>query len=263
MAADHPDTDVVLVPGFMQGAAAWEPVLSRIGGRYRARALDHRADDLEGRLAEIQAAAAPGAALVGYSLGGRLALHAAVRAAGVGSRRFAALVLVGANAGIEDAQECAERRAADERLASWIESTPIAEVVAHWESVPALAGQPAELVAAQRADRLSHEPARLATLLRSAGQGALAPVWDRFPELDVPLLALAGERDRTYVAAAERMAALAPRGRALAIPGAGHAAHLEQPDAFCAALLEFLDQHLGERGRVHRDAQPGTLRDPE
>jgi 2-succinyl-6-hydroxy-2,4-cyclohexadiene-1-carboxylate synthase len=245
--------EVVLVPGFMQGSSSWAPVAARIGRRYRARALDHRAHDFDGRLAEIEAAASSGAALVGYSLGGRLVLHAALRAA-ADRGRFGALVVVGTSAGIENPLERGERRRADERLADWIASSAIEDIVDHWERVPALAAQPSALVAAQRADRLAHDPARLAELLRSAGQGALMPVWDRVTELRTPLLALAGDRDTRYAEAAERMAALAPHGRARTIPGAGHAAHLEQPDAFAGALLEFLDKHLGERRVVDGDA---------
>jgi len=237
----------------MQGARSWAGVIARIARRYRALALDHRTHDFEGRLGEIEAAAGSRAALVGYSLGGRLVLHAALRAAPQ-AERYEAVVLLGASAGIEDPVERSERRARDERLATWIEQEPVEAVVDRWERTPALAGQPAELVAAQRVDRLAHDPARLAELLRSAGQGALMPVWDQLAELRTPLLALAGDRDKSYVEAAERIAALAPHGRAGTIPHAGHAAHLEQPDAFAAVLLEFLDEHLGEGRLVDGDA---------
>jgi len=253
MAIEAGEADVVLVPGFMQGARSWEPVLVRIGRRYRAHALEHRAHDLEGRLVEIEAATRRGATLVGYSLGGRLALRAALRAAD-DPGRFGALVTLGATPGIEDARERAQRRAADEELATWVESSAIEDVVAYWERIPALAGQVPELVVAQRADRLGHDPARLAELLRSAGQGVIDPVWDHLEALATPLLALAGQRDPRYLAGAERMAALATNGRARAIAGAGHAAHLERPDAFVAALLEFLDEHLGQRRLVDGDA---------
>lgn len=245
--------DVVLVPGFMQGARSWAGVLERMGRRYRALALEHRAHDFEGRLAEIEAAGAEGAVLVGYSLGGRLALHAALRAA-ERPGRFGALVTLGVSAGIEDPEERERRRVADLELAAWIERSPIQAVVERWERVPALAGQPPQLVRAQRRDRLAQNPARLAELLRSAGQGALAPVWVRLPSLSMPVLALAGARDAPYVATAERIAAIASRARAAVVPRAGHAAHLERPSAFAGALLEFLDEHLGERRLVDLDA---------
>ena len=253
MTIDPAEADVVLVPGFMQGRPSWERVLERIARRYRAHALEHRVHDFEGRLSEIEAAARRGAGLVGYSLGGRLALHTVLRAAD-DRGRFGALVTLGATPGIEDPDERTRRRDADEELATWIESSSIDDVVDRWERIPALAGQSAALVAAQRADRLSHDPMRLAELLRTTGQGALEPVWQRLSGLETPLLALAGERDPRYTAAAKRMAALAPNGRAATIAAAGHAAHLERPQAFSVALLEFLDQHLGQRRLVDRDA---------
>lgn len=253
MATGAARADVVLVPGFMQSGRSWQPVLARIARRYRARALDHRAHDFEGRVAEIEAAASRGAALVGYSLGGRLALHAALRFA-ADPGRFGALAILGASPGIEAPGERAERCRADERLAAWIETRPIEEVVARWQRHPALADQSPELVAAQRADRLGHRPAELAALLRSAGQGAREPVWGSLADLRIPLLALAGERDGRYLAAAERMAAVVRDGRAVSVPGAGHAAHLEQPGAVGAALVDFLDEHLGERRLIDGDA---------
>src|SRR5947209_2546001 len=74
---------------------------------------------------------------------------------------------------------------------------------------------------------------------------AQAPSWDRLGDLDVPLVAVAGELDERYLSRARRLALLAPRAEPRVVFGAGHAAHLEQPDAFAELLLEFLDQHLG------------------
>ncbi|HEV2075161.1 MAG TPA: alpha/beta fold hydrolase [Thermoleophilaceae bacterium] len=228
---------VVFVPGFMQRGDAWRPVAERIATSYRTAVLDHRADTFEGRLDEIAAEAARDAVLVGYSMGGRLALHAALRR----PRALRALVLVGASAGIEDEGLREERRSADERLADWMEGRSIEEIVERWERVPALASQSRELREALRPGRLSHDPAALASLLRTAGQGTLPPVWDRLPGLPLPVLAVAGEGDDVYVAAAYRMAELLPRGAARLVPGAGHSPQLERPDAFAAILEKFVD----------------------
>lgn len=239
MSARRSPAEVVFVPGFMQHGEAWRAVASVIGERYPTTALDPRATSFEGRLAEI-GVAAEGAALVGYSMGGRLALHAAVEA----PRRLRALAVVGASAGIEDGAERARRRWADEDLAAWIESRPIDAVVERWESAPVFASQSPELRAAQRPGRLDHDPRELAALLRSAGQGALPPIWDRLAGITCPTLTLAGELDRDYVAAARRIAALVPRGEARVIAGAGHAPQLEAPEEVAEALLDFLDEHL-------------------
>ena len=95
------EATVVFVPGFMQRGEAWEPIAARLGARYRSVCLDFTTWTFEERVAEILAATPPGAALVGYSMGGRLALHAALRE----PARLGALVLVGVSAGIEDRGE--------------------------------------------------------------------------------------------------------------------------------------------------------------
>lgn len=227
---------VLFVPGFMQRGEAWRPVAELLPERYPSDLLDHREHDYEGRLAEI-AAQGEGAVLAGYSLGGRLALRAALR----DPSRYAGVVTVGSSAGIESTAERASRRAADERLAAWMEGVAIEDVVELWERQPIFADQPDRLVAAQRAGRLSHDSRDLSLLLRTAGQGVLEPVWDQLPQLDLPLLAIAGAEDEPYVRAAHRLAELAPRGRAATIAAAGHAAQLEHPGPVAALLIELLD----------------------
>jgi 2-succinyl-6-hydroxy-2,4-cyclohexadiene-1-carboxylate synthase len=240
------DPLAIFVPGFMQRGDAWAPVTDVVGERYPSACLDFRTHSFEARLRELREAAPAGSVVVGYSMGGRLALHLAVRE----PERWAGLVTVGASPGIDDPDERRRRWAADEELASWIERTPIEDVVARWERLPVFEGQSEELVERQRPGRLAHDPRLLARLLRSAGQGALPPVFDDLARLPMPVLALAGERDERYLRAARRIALLAPRGKALPVPGAGHAAHLERPGEVARLLLELLDQHLGERGVV-------------
>jgi 2-succinyl-6-hydroxy-2,4-cyclohexadiene-1-carboxylate synthase len=217
---------LVFVPGFMQRGDAWAPVAQRLAERYPSVLLE-QADDVP----------PPSAAVVGYSMGGRLALHAALAEPG----RWHALALVGVSAGVEDPTA---RRAADEELAAWMERSPIEDIVERWERQPVFATQPPELVAAQRAGRLSHEPKRLAALLRNAGQGVMPPVWKRLPSLELPVLCIAGALDETYVAAGRRMASLLPRGTLRTIAGTGHAPQLEAPDAVAAELGRFLDECL-------------------
>jgi len=230
---------VLFVPGFMQRGESWAPVAERLPERYPSAVLDHEAHDYEGRLAEI-AERGEGAALCGYSMGGRLALHAALRE----PARYSALITVGAGAGIEDPGERAARAEADAKLAAWMETAPIEEIVAVWERQPIFADQAESLVEAQRAGRLSHDPRSLAKLLRSAGQGALDPVWSALPRLALPLLALAGARDERYTEASRRLAAAVPQGRARTVEGAGHAPQLQRPGPVAALLAEFLDHHV-------------------
>ncbi len=248
---------VVFVPGFMQRGEAWRPVAERLGERYRSVCLDPRGSTFEARLEEILTGTPRGAALVGYSLGARLALHAALHE----PDRLAALVLVGGNAGIEDDAARGARRSFDEALAAWMEGRPIDEIVSRWEWSPIFASQSRKLRGAQRAARLSHDPGELASLLRTAGQGVVPPVWHRMGEIACPALAVAGELDRKYADAAARMAKLMPAARVRLIPGTGHAPQLEAPERFATALDEFLDEHLAQGGLVGGDSEPRALGD--
>ena len=227
---------VLFIPGFMQRGDAWRPVAELLPERYPSRMLDHAEHSFEGRLGEISESGAD--VLVGYSLGGRLALRAALRSPG----SFTAVVLVGATAGIEEGPMRVQRVEADEKLASWMEAMPIEDIVALWERQPLFADQSEPLVEEQRPGRLSHDPRSLALLLRTAGQGTLDPVWHDIRTLEVPLLAIAGARDDGYSAAAKRIAKVAPNGHAAIVEEAGHAAHLQQPHAVAGLITEFLDQ---------------------
>jgi len=240
---------VLFVPGFMQPGHAWSPVAERLPERYPSDFLDHREHTFEGRLAEI-AELGEGAVIAGYSLGGRLALHAALREPG----RYRALVTVGADAGIDSPGTRSARSEADERLAAWMETAAIEEIVAIWERQPLFADQADAVIDAQRPGRLAQDPRSLASLLRSAGQGTLGSVWPLLDRLDLPLLALAGALDDRYARSARRLASEAPRAQVRLVENAGHAAHLQRPDAVAELLAEFLDQHFGEGGLGDLDA---------
>jgi pimeloyl-ACP methyl ester carboxylesterase len=217
---------LAFVPGFMQRADAWEAVAERLAERYPSVLLDHARELPE-----------PGVVPVGYSMGGRLVLHAALAEPG----RWPALALVGVRAGVDDP---AHRARSDAELADWIEAHSIEEVVERWERSPVFASQPADLRVAQRPGRLAHDPAELARDLRSFGQGVMPAVWDRLGSIEAPVLLVAGELDSPYVEATRRMRALMPRAIQRMIPGCGHAPQLEDPDAVALALGEFLDDCL-------------------
>ena len=201
--------------------------------------------------------------LCGYSLGGRLALRAALRDPG----RYRGLVTIGASAGIEEPVARSARAEADERLAGWMETMPIAEIVSVWERQPLFADQGDALVEAQRAGPAEPRPACARPAAPTAGQGTLDPVWLELETLRPPLLALAGARDEPYARAAERMAAAVPEGRFALVEHAGHAAHLQRPEDVARLLadlarwqLDLLHEHLGQRVLVHVHAQARPAR---
>ena len=230
---------MLFIPGFLQRGDAWRPVAELLPERYPSVLLEHEQNSFEGRLGEI-AAAGEGRLLVGYSLGGRLALRAALR----DPERYLGVVTIGATAGIDEPSLRSARAEADERLAAWMEAAPIEDIVDVWERQPLFADQSEALIEEQRPGRLAQAPAALAMMLRTAGQGVLEPVWHELLFLDLPLLAIAGARDEGYVRAAKRIADMAPRGRAEIVEDAGHAVQLQRPDVV-AGLIEGLMAEVG------------------
>ena len=210
--------------------------------RYRPVALDLRGhgDAAHARpvsftacTADVLAATAGRFALCGYSLGGRVALHVALAA----PERVTRLVLLAATAGISDPSERAARRRADEALAAETERGTIEAFADRWIAQPLFAGTPPAVVAGWRTDLTRNEPHGLAAALRGLGAGAMAPVWDRLPALDVPVTVVAGQRDAKYMALALRLVAALPRAELVVVPGAGHGLAREAPEAV-ARLLE-------------------------
>jgi 2-succinyl-6-hydroxy-2,4-cyclohexadiene-1-carboxylate synthase len=235
--------ELVFLHGFTHTGASWDPVVAALGERYRAVAPDIRghgaASDarpvtLEAVIEDLASAAGERFTLVGYSMGGRIALHAALE--GRLAARVERLVLIGASPGIADRSERATRLAADGRVADEIEGMRIEEFAVRWALTPVLSGQSAEVAAAAAADRLRNTPAGLAGALRGLGTGALAPLWDRLSAVRVPVTLVVGERDQKFREVAVRMAALISDARVVVVPEAGHAVHLEAPEAVAAAI---------------------------
>jgi 2-succinyl-6-hydroxy-2,4-cyclohexadiene-1-carboxylate synthase len=165
-------------------------------------------------------------------MGGRIALHAAFAL----PDRVRRLVLIGASPGLADPGKRDARRRADEALADRIERIGLEAFAVEWAALPLWEGQPERVRAAANADRLRNSAPGLAAALRALGTGALAPLWDRLPELGIPVCLVVGERDERFRAVAGRMAAALPDARVEVVPGAGHAAHLERPELVAAAI---------------------------
>jgi 2-succinyl-6-hydroxy-2,4-cyclohexadiene-1-carboxylate synthase len=233
--------DVVLLHGFTQTGASWEPVIRALGPRYRALAPDLRGHgaaagvrpvSLPAVLGDLDAVVTRGAALVGYSMGGRIARAYALPRPG----RLDRLVLLGASPGLDDPAERAARRGADEALAARLERIGLPAFAEEWGAQELFAGQPPETAAAAHADRLRNTSAGLAAALRGLGTATLEPLWGRLGELRTPVTLAAGERDAKFRAIAERMAGALPDARLVVIAESGHTVGLERPDAVAALL---------------------------
>jgi 2-succinyl-6-hydroxy-2,4-cyclohexadiene-1-carboxylate synthase len=232
--------DLVLLHGFTQTGRSWQPIAHALAGRYRAVAPDlpGHGDFASRRPASFAACDAYLRALTdgrpvtlaGYSMGGRIALHAAL------SLPLERLVLIGASPGIADAAERAARAAEDAELADRIEAIGIEAFVREWGAQALFDGMPRGVAELVEEDRLRNTASGLAAALRGLGTGVMPPLWDRLGELAMPVDLVVGERDKTFRGIAELMAARLRDARVHVVAGAGHAAHMEAPDA----LVELL-----------------------
>jgi 2-succinyl-6-hydroxy-2,4-cyclohexadiene-1-carboxylate synthase len=176
--------------------------------------------------------------LVGYSMGGRLALHVAARR----PQRILSLLTIGAHAGLEEEARDGRRRG-DEALAQRIETEGLEAFVNYWSSLPLFAGlerRGPSFIAQIRAERMSNHVTGLTDSLRGMGAGAMEPVWDELTTVRFRCTFVAGQLDHGYVASARRLAATVPDGRVEVVLHAGHAVHQERPEAFARVLTSHL-----------------------
>jgi 2-succinyl-6-hydroxy-2,4-cyclohexadiene-1-carboxylate synthase len=233
----------VLVHGFTQTRSSWDPIATILNADgYEVVAVDApgHGDSEELQLDLVGGADALGdtggqATYVGYSMGGRLALQLAVASAA----RVERLVLVSTTAGIEDDEERAVRRAADERRAEEIQRDGVAAFLEGWLSMPMFSTlSPA---AADLQARRANTAAGLAASLRLAGTGAQRSLWADLTALPMPVLIIAGALDEKFAAIAARMATLIPIAELAIVADAGHPVHLERQDDFVDVLRRWLE----------------------
>lgn len=188
--------------------------------------------------------------LLGYSMGGRLALSVALAEAGTG--KVASLTLLGASPGLATAAERRARVDHDRALAEELAALGLDRFVDRWYRQPLFASAVATLgLPALIARRRDAHADQLAQALMAAGTGAMPNLRPALPNLDVPVLVLAGEHDPKFQALGQEIAAGAPGGRLATVADAGHALLLEAP-ARCARLwTEFIDTHVNPARNRH------------
>lgn len=240
-----PADRLVFLHGFTQTHHHWHAIAHDIAGRLE-RTPTLAFVDLPGHglaaddRTAIADAGAPLAELagsgtyVGYSMGGRFALVAAVARPDLVRR----LVLVGATPGIHEAAERAARRTLDDRRAAQLEHAGVDAFLDEWLAAPMFTDLPHD--PSDLRHRRRNTAAGLAGSLRTAGTGSQPPLWDRLREITGDVLVLAGERDTKFGEIGRRMTGRLPHATFATVAGAGHAAHAEQPERTARIIADWL-----------------------
>ncbi|GGE25671.1 putative 2-succinyl-6-hydroxy-2,4-cyclohexadiene-1-carboxylate synthase [Marinithermofilum abyssi] len=246
---------LLLLHGFTGSRTTWYPFAAKWAAHFRLIMVDllgHGESDapadpqryaVEESAADLSALldrlAIDSAHVLGYSMGGRLA----VSVAALYPDRLRSLVLESSSPGLADPEARRNRKELDDALAEGIEEKGIPAFVQRWETIPLFASQrqlPCEVKERQRAERLRNRPEGLANSLRGMGTGVQPSWWTHLSSFSFPVLLITGEWDEKFCRIAESMAKQLPRAEHRVVPRVGHAVHLEQPDLFGTMVMDFL-----------------------
>ena len=253
---------IVLLHGFTGSTATWKRFSECSTGSYRTVAVDlighgkttapvdvsrysmeQQLEDLETLFDML---ALRRFILVGYSMGGRIALAYSVHYPG----RVSALILESSSPGLKSEDERAARRETDHRLAERIVTNGLPSFIDFWENIPLFKTQK-ELSEEQRQiireERLGQREIGLANSLRGIGTGSQTSYWERLKAVNIPVLLLTGDLDTKFVTISREMQKQFPIVRHETIADVGHAIHVEKPDVFATMIEEHILQ-LKNRG---------------
>ncbi|MCH7322491.1 2-succinyl-6-hydroxy-2,4-cyclohexadiene-1-carboxylate synthase [Solibacillus sp. MA9] len=178
-------------------------------------------------------------ALLGYSMGGRVALSYAVKH----PQNMEHLLLESASPGLVQAEERAARKQADDQLAEIILQKGIESFVDKWENIPLFASQKLltnEVQQEIRTERLLQRAIGLANSLRGMGTGVMPNLWDDLATLPIAVTLFTGELDEKFVALNQKMQNSLIHAKHLTIPEVGHAIHVENPLKFATIVEEMI-----------------------
>lgn len=243
--------------GFTGGGEDFVPFTRLFGGKWHCPDLPghgaHPKEDCspQGTFAFLRAKliklSPPPSVLLGYSMGARAALQLALGH----PWPWDAVILISGTPGISNEAERLERRRADACLAQRVETLGVAEFIDYWQSTPIIRSQQrisAKWRQSMQESRNKHTAQGLARSLRQFGQGNCPNLWPELGALRAPLLMITGADDQKYQKIASRAMDLIttqnPKAKAghIVLPNAGHAPHLETPQATKEVILSFLER---------------------
>ncbi len=244
---------LLLLHGFWGSLDDWQPMIAALGGECRCIAVDlpgHGSsrnlggctfeDTADALVALLEHFKLERTSLLGYSMGGRLALYTALRH----RSRFDLLMLVSASAGIIDEKERRARRRWEEAWAAKLKTQELEQTLLEWYDQPlfdSLRRSPRFAEVLKR--RAANEPQSLAEVLLRLGASAQPPLYDRLRALPMPLHLIIGELDRKYAEISQHILASNPNAVLHTVPDCGHAVHLDKPLQLSEIVRAIMNFH--------------------
>ncbi len=176
--------------------------------------------------------------LVGYSMGGRLALYLSLHY----PEQFLSAVIISSSPGLKTPEERALRRESDNRLAESIVAD-FDSFLDAWYGLPLFAPlKKHPLFPEILARREANNPEALAAAIRQFSTGRQPSLWEKLSENQLPTGFFTGEKDTKYVEIGRQMVNLCPDSELIIFPGCGHTLHIENRNLFLERLIAFLQR---------------------
>lgn len=248
---DSSHSPIVFLHGFMGKGEDWTEIAKGLSDRFYCLIPDlpgHGATPLDeepGYTAwasalrdELSALKITHTRLVGYSMGGRIALFFALTYPEMVTR----LVLESANPGIINAKEREKRASLDDKLAERLRKNEMKDFLTFWYNIPLFASLDhlpslKEKLLEQRTDQ---DPDKIASVLGALSPGRQPELWSRLKELEFPILLIAGELDSKYLTITKHIAAILSNHKSITVPNCGHNTHRESPSIILSLLADWL-----------------------
>ncbi|MFZ4525494.1 MAG: 2-succinyl-6-hydroxy-2,4-cyclohexadiene-1-carboxylate synthase [Chlorobium sp.] len=246
---------IIFLHGFLGSGSDWLPVTRELQNDYCCIMVDlpgHGSANLlqtpplddffiqtvDALAALLRQSASPPCSLVGYSMGGRIALALLLRHAEL----FSKAIIISASPGLKTEKERIDRQEHDEKVARKIERS-FASFIEAWYEQPLFATLKSHPIFKEvESERKINDPQNLALALRLLGTGRQPSLWETLKNNSVPVSFFTGEKDERYVEIGHQMIKLSPLSNLEIFPHCGHTLHLENRELFLDSLKNFFNQ---------------------
>lgn len=162
--------------------------------------------------------------LVGYSMGGRIALSFA----NAYPEMISSLTMISSTAGLKTEEERHQRIENDAKIIDKIQTMAMEDFLHFWYSQQIFSFS-SERVKSILSQRLMNDKSEIIKSLKFAGTGMMTPLWDKLPNLNFPILLLSGKKDKKFVRICEEMHKLMPNSRNIVVENSSHNLLLDAP----------------------------------
>jgi len=245
---------LILLHGFMGSSSDWDDIIPFLTATSYCIAVDlpGHGKSFSGRAEDFSMEACAAsvvslmnelnlsrASLLGYSMGGRLAMYLAIKHGG----RFDAVMIESASPGLKTAEERQERRELDDQLAHKILTMPLGEFVDEWyrQALFATIDRESDKFAEMLQRRHKSDRKGLSMSLRHMGTGSQPSLWNELGQAGLPMLLIVGRHDVKFRLIASEIAEKCSVARMVTIDRAGHNVHFENPEAYVRQVTFFLE----------------------